>query len=58
MGWWNMQRGLTAGAVLAALVAILGGILIPVGEMIIKGTVEKVRSSGGARSRLCVCVCV
>lgn len=46
MGCCNAQMGLIAGAALGALVAVLGGILIPVGEKIIKQTVEKVRSSG------------
>uniref|UniRef100_A0A8C3GC81 Platelet glycoprotein 4 n=1 Tax=Cyclopterus lumpus TaxID=8103 RepID=A0A8C3GC81_CYCLU len=38
----NMRCGLIAGAVFGAVVAILGGVLIPVGNSIIKGTVEKV----------------
>uniref|UniRef100_A0A8C3B2T8 Platelet glycoprotein 4 n=1 Tax=Cyclopterus lumpus TaxID=8103 RepID=A0A8C3B2T8_CYCLU len=37
----NMRCGLIAGAVFGAVVAILGGVLIPVGNSIIKGTVEK-----------------
>lgn len=49
MGCCNARRGLIAGAALGALVALLGGVLIPVGEMIIKKTVEKVRSSGEER---------
>ncbi|TNM91623.1 hypothetical protein fugu_020003 [Takifugu bimaculatus] len=41
MGCCNVRCGLIAGAVIGAVVAILGGILIPVGRNIIKGTVEK-----------------
>uniref|UniRef100_A0A665VMW6 Platelet glycoprotein 4 n=1 Tax=Echeneis naucrates TaxID=173247 RepID=A0A665VMW6_ECHNA len=41
MGCCNRRRGLLAGAVLGAVVAILGGILIPVGDSIIEGTVRK-----------------
>lgn len=42
MGCCNVRCGLIGGAVIGAVVAILGGILIPVGKDIIKGTVEKV----------------
>lgn len=45
MGFCNIRCGLVAGAVFGALVAILGGILIPVGDLIIARTVEKVRCS-------------
>ncbi|XP_034434097.1 platelet glycoprotein 4 isoform X2 [Hippoglossus hippoglossus] len=41
MGCCNKECGLIAGAVIGAVVAILGGVLIPVGNRIIKGTVEK-----------------
>uniref|UniRef100_A0A8C4HRB0 Platelet glycoprotein 4 n=1 Tax=Dicentrarchus labrax TaxID=13489 RepID=A0A8C4HRB0_DICLA len=37
----NRRCGLIAGAVIGAAVAILGGILIPVGNNVIQGTVEK-----------------
>lgn len=37
--------GLIAGSVLGALLAALGGILIPVGDNIIRSTVTKVRLS-------------
>lgn len=43
MGCFN--RGLIAGAVIGALLAVLGGILIPVGNSIIEGTVKKVRTA-------------
>lgn len=42
MGCCSARCGLIVGAVLGALLAILGGILIPVGDMVIGGTVEKV----------------
>lgn len=42
MGCCNVRCGLIAGAVIGAVVAILGGVLIPAGDLIIKGTVEKV----------------
>ena len=51
------ERWLVAGAVLGALLAVLGGILIPVGKTIIRGTVEKVGGSGGVQQTVCVCVC-
>ncbi|XP_037551834.1 platelet glycoprotein 4 [Nematolebias whitei] len=41
MGCCNKRCGLIAGAVFGAAVAILGGILIPVGNSIIQGTVHK-----------------
>ncbi|XP_041833640.1 platelet glycoprotein 4 [Melanotaenia boesemani] len=41
MGCCNRRCGLIAGAVFGAVVAILGGILIPLGNKIIQGTVEK-----------------
>ncbi|KAF3705221.1 Platelet glycoprotein 4 Glycoprotein IIIb [Channa argus] len=41
MGCCNIRCGLIAGAVFGVAVAILGGILIPVGNSIIQGTVEK-----------------
>ncbi|KAK9525810.1 hypothetical protein VZT92_016488 [Zoarces viviparus] len=41
MGCCNRRCGLIAGAVFGAVVAILGGVLIPVGDSIIQGTVEK-----------------
>ncbi|CAF87510.1 unnamed protein product, partial [Tetraodon nigroviridis] len=37
----NVRCGLAAGAALGALVAVLGGILIPVGKTVIRSTVEK-----------------
>ncbi|CAL8318874.1 unnamed protein product [Lota lota] len=40
MGCCNRRCGLLVGAVLGAAVAILGGILIPVGDQVIRGTVE------------------
>eukprot|EP00064_Thunnus_orientalis_P018449 superscaffoldBa00004258_g18548 len=41
MGCCNRRCGLIAGAVFGALLAILGGILIPLGSSIIEGTVEE-----------------
>ncbi|XP_035536044.1 platelet glycoprotein 4 [Morone saxatilis] len=41
MVFCNRRCGLIAGAVIGAVVAILGGILIPVGNNVIEGTVEK-----------------
>ncbi|XP_030576320.1 platelet glycoprotein 4 [Archocentrus centrarchus] len=41
MGCCNRRCGLLAGAVFGAVVAVLGGILIPVGDMIIENTVKK-----------------
>ncbi|XP_030197998.1 platelet glycoprotein 4 [Gadus morhua] len=41
MGCCNRRCGLLAGAVFGAALAILGGILIPVGDQIIQSTVEK-----------------
>ncbi|XP_044042390.1 platelet glycoprotein 4 [Siniperca chuatsi] len=41
MGCCNRRCGLIAGAVFGAAVAILGGVLIPLGNSIIEGTVEK-----------------
>ncbi|KAM9334661.1 platelet glycoprotein 4 [Symphorus nematophorus] len=41
MGCCNRRCGLIAGAVFGAVVAILGGILIPLGNSIIEKTVEK-----------------
>ena len=49
MGCCNRRRILLAGAVVGAVVAILGGVLIPVGNSIIEGTVEKVRCSVSPR---------
>ncbi|XP_049422844.1 platelet glycoprotein 4 [Epinephelus fuscoguttatus] len=41
MGCCNRRCGLIAGAVFGAVVAVLGGVLIPVGNSVIEGTVEK-----------------
>ncbi|XP_030296000.1 platelet glycoprotein 4 [Sparus aurata] len=41
MGCCNRRCGLLAGAVFGALLAVLGGILIPAGNSIIEGTVKK-----------------
>ncbi|XP_068442578.1 platelet glycoprotein 4 [Clinocottus analis] len=41
MGCCNRRCGLIVGAAFGAVVAILGGVLIPLGNSIIKGTVEK-----------------
>ncbi|XP_059181712.1 platelet glycoprotein 4 [Centropristis striata] len=41
MGCCNRRCGLIAGAVFGAVVAILGGVLIPLGDIVIEGTVEK-----------------
>ncbi|XP_056131578.1 platelet glycoprotein 4 [Lampris incognitus] len=41
MGCCNRRCGLIAGAAFGAAVAILGGILIPLGNSVIEGTVEK-----------------
>lgn len=41
MGCCNRRCGLIAGAVFGAMVAILGGVLIPLGNSVIEGTVEK-----------------
>ncbi|KAL7371478.1 hypothetical protein ABVT39_027680 [Epinephelus coioides] len=41
MGCCNRRCGLIAGAVVGAVVAVLGGVLIPVGNSVIEGTVEK-----------------
>ena len=46
MGCCNRRCGLLAGAVFGAALAILGGILIPLGDQIIQSTVEKVREGG------------
>lgn len=68
MGCCTRECGLIAGAVFGAAVAILGGVLIPLGNSIIEKTVEKVRCSvsplgWSIRSdrgcvNVCVCVCV
>lgn len=42
MGCCNRRCGLIAGAVFGAVVAVLGGVLIPLGNSVIEGTVEKV----------------
>lgn len=47
MGCCSARCGLIAGAVFGALLAILGGVLIPAGDLIIRGTVEKVRLPPG-----------
>ena len=39
--------GLIAGAVIGAVLALLGGILMPVGDMLIEKTIKKVRGSKG-----------
>ncbi|KAJ8374096.1 hypothetical protein SKAU_G00046760 [Synaphobranchus kaupii] len=41
MGCCSARSGLIAGAVLGALIAVLGGILIPVGDSVIRDTVTK-----------------
>ncbi|XP_062373463.1 platelet glycoprotein 4 [Sardina pilchardus] len=41
MGCCNAVRGLIAGSVVGALVAVLGAILMPVGDMLIESTVTK-----------------
>ncbi|XP_045927491.1 platelet glycoprotein 4 isoform X1 [Micropterus dolomieu] len=41
MGCCNRRCGLIAGAVFGAALAILGGVLIPVGNNVIEGTVKK-----------------
>ncbi|XP_040885932.1 platelet glycoprotein 4 [Toxotes jaculatrix] len=41
MGCCNRRCGLIAGAVFGAVVAILGGVLIPLGNSVIEGTVKK-----------------
>ncbi|XP_031591618.1 platelet glycoprotein 4 [Oreochromis aureus] len=41
MGCFSIKCGLLAGSVFGAVIAILGGILIPVGDMIIERTVKK-----------------
>ncbi|KAM9846068.1 platelet glycoprotein 4 [Aulostomus maculatus] len=41
MGCCNRRCGLITGAVFGAVLAILGGILIPLGEIVIEGTVKK-----------------
>ncbi|KAG7225628.1 hypothetical protein INR49_005034, partial [Caranx melampygus] len=41
MGCCNRRCGLLAGAVIGAAVAILGGVLIPLGNSVIEGTVKK-----------------
>lgn len=43
MGCCDRRCGLLTGAVLGAAVAILGGILIPLGNSIIESTVTKVQ---------------
>uniref|UniRef100_A0A8C9TUI9 Platelet glycoprotein 4 n=1 Tax=Scleropages formosus TaxID=113540 RepID=A0A8C9TUI9_SCLFO len=47
MACCNTRNGLIAGAVLGALLAVLGGILIPVGDSIITSTVSKVVLENG-----------
>lgn len=39
--------GLIAGAVIGAVLAVFGGILMPVGDMLIENTIKKVRSLKG-----------
>lgn len=68
MGRCNRRCGLIAGAVFGAVVAILGGVLIPVGDSIIEGTVEKVwcsvslwfdtkeREKGREKESMCVVI--
>lgn len=66
MGCFSIKCGLLAGSVFGAVIAILGGILIPVGDMIIERTVKKVWCScftlgiriGSDRECECVYVCV
>ena len=39
----DRNRGLIAGAVIGAVLAVLGGVLMPVGDMLIENTIKKVQ---------------
>lgn len=51
MGCCKRRCGLLAGTVIGAAVAVLGGILIPLGNSVIEGTVKKVWCSSFTRGR-------
>lgn len=41
----NRNCGLIAGAVIGAVLAVFGGVLMPVGDMLIQKTIKKVQAA-------------
>lgn len=44
----NRNCGLITGAVIGAVLAVLGGVLMPVGDLMVENTIKKVRGQGSA----------